>query len=116
MLTFQQKAILAVLPVIYLAGRVKGRRTVRSMNVGRDQFLDILERAKAKGMTETEIAEQVGVSTSELRAVRSAAMASAREELVEQATELAAQGMPLDEVAKKLGLSKVTVRTITIEK
>ena len=68
-------------------------------------FLARVEELRSSGMKETEIAEKLGVSTTELRVYKSIAKEERRSDLVATAKGLRDKGYSLNEIAKRMGYS-----------
>ena len=66
-------------------------------------FLARVEQLHKEGKKETEIAEELGVSTTELRVYKSIAKEERRSDLVATAKGLRDKGYSLNEIAKKMG-------------
>lgn len=68
-------------------------------------FLSRIEDLKSKGMSDTEIAKTIGLSTTEYRVQRSLAKEERRSIEVERAKSLREKGYSLNEIAEKMGYS-----------
>lgn len=107
----QQKLILGVLlPVLYLAGRRRGHKLVESVvettgNPDRAEFLRLIRQCKDEGMSEAQIAKEVGVSVTDFRMVHHAAKHA-------EAEHLHNQGLAVADVARKLGIDTSNYRVI----
>lgn len=66
-------------------------------------FLDRIEKLKSQGKSQKEIADILGMSTTQLRAHESLAKSERRAALVARAKELREQGMSLNAIAKEMG-------------
>lgn len=77
---------------------------------GRMSFLDKYEELKGKGLKETEIAEQLGMNTSQLRNNITWARKEQRAELMTQIGALKEAGFNNTVIANKLNTSEATVR------
>ena len=66
-------------------------------------FLSRVEKLKADGLSETDIAKEVGLSTTELRAYKAIAKAERRSLDVARAKSLRADGKSLNEIAQIMG-------------
>ena len=66
-------------------------------------FLARVEQLHKDGLSEKEIADQVGLSTTEMRVFKSIAKEERRSDLVETAKGLRDKGYSLNEIAKKMG-------------
>lgn len=76
-------------------------------------FLSRVDELKAKGMTETQIAETMDLSTTNLRAQLSLAKQERRSLLVDRARSLKEDGLSNVEIAEKMGLKgESTVRSL----
>ena len=80
---------------------------------GSDDFLVRINEMKKQGMSEKEIAEALGISTTKLRARKSIATTEQRQRLVARAEQLKKQGYNNTEIAKMMGLKgESTVRSL----
>ena len=68
-------------------------------------FLSRIDELKEKGLTEAQIAETIGLTTTQLRVQASLAKSERRHELVETAVGLREKGYSLNEIASKMGYS-----------
>ena len=75
-------------------------------------FLEEIKRLEAKGMSEKDIAEGMGMSIRELRARRSAATNEARELRRAEVNRLAALGYSNVKIGEMMGLNESTVRSL----
>ena len=66
-------------------------------------FLSRVDELKKQGFTNTEIAKQLGMNTTEFRARTSIANEQRRSELVNTARQLKAKGYSLADIAEKMG-------------
>lgn len=73
-------------------------------------FAGTVRSLKEKGLSETEIATQLGMSTTQLRARYSLSSASKKAEQITKALELHDQGLSNVEISKQLGVSPNTVK------
>jgi DNA-directed RNA polymerase specialized sigma24 family protein len=89
-------------------GRGSGRYPLGSGENPNQRYGDLLSRYESlqkEGMKETEIAEAMGMKTTQLRAQLSLAKAERRASLVAKAQELRAEGNSLNEIAEKMGFA-----------
>lgn len=70
-----------------------------------NDFLSRIEKLKSEGMTETEIAKALGMSTTALRVQKSRANEEKRSQLVATARRLRDEGYSLNQIAEKMGYS-----------
>ena len=68
-------------------------------------FLSRIEELKSKGLTETEIAKAMGMSTTQYRAQKSLAKDERRALDVAQAKSLREDGLSLNEIAREMGFA-----------
>lgn len=78
-------------------------------------FLNRVDDLKKKGLSETEIAKALGMSTTEFRKERSLAKAQERELVREKALKLRDEGLGYSEIGRKLGKNESTIRSILNE-
>jgi DNA-binding CsgD family transcriptional regulator len=78
-------------------------------------FLDYVAGLKSEGLTETEIAKGIGISTTDLRAVKSIAKNEVRAANISAAIKLSAKGTSNVEIGRKLGVTEATVRNLLKE-
>lgn len=74
-------------------------------------FLSRVSDLRSKGMTETEIARAMGMSTTQYRAAKSLASSERRKALVAQAKSLAADGLGPVAIGEKMGYNESTIRS-----
>ena len=74
-------------------------------------FLSRVSDLRSKGMTETEIAKAMGMSTTQYRAAKSLASSERRKALVAQAKSLAADGLGPVAIGEKMGYNESTIRS-----
>lgn len=70
-----------------------------------DPFLGKVNRMKAEGKKETEIAEAMGMSTTKLRAQTQIRKSQIRADLVQQAKSLKSDGLNTSEIARRMGFA-----------
>lgn len=78
-------------------------------------FLSRVDELKRKGLTETEIAKALGMSTTEYRKEKSLARAQERNLIREKALSLRDQGYGYSEIGRTLGKNESTIRSILNE-
>lgn len=83
--------------------------TQHARNMG---FLDYLAEMRKKGLTDTQIAQGIGISTTEFRAVRSRARAEVKQQQISQALKLKEKGYSGVAAAAKMGIPEPTYRTL----
>lgn len=66
-------------------------------------FLSRVEELEKKGMTQTKIAEELGLTTTDFRVQKSLAKEERRKLLVARAEDLRGKGLSLNEIAKQMG-------------
>lgn len=76
-----------------------GSQTTRNRS-----FLDYVDNLKKQGMSEAQIAEGAGITTTQLRAARSIALAAQKQEQVLMAERLAEKGLSNGAIAVRMGL------------
>ena len=82
-----------------------------------DDFLSRVDEYKQQGMSEKEIAEAMGLNTTQFRIQRSIANSNRRAEQVAQAKELRDKGLSLNEIAKEMGFKNdSSVRSLLNQK
>lgn len=74
-------------------------------------ILDQIAKLKSQGMTDPQIAEGLGMTTTQLRAQRSIALNSQRKAEIAQIQRLKAKGMSNVEIGKRLDMPEATVRS-----
>lgn len=74
-------------------------------------FLQIADEYKKSGMTEAQIADAMGISTTKYRALRSIATNQIRKENIQRVNELKEKGYSNVEIGKKLGVNESVVRS-----
>lgn len=75
-------------------------------------FLDHVEALRKEGMTEAEIANGLGMTTTQLRATKSIAKTEQKQQQMATAVALKGKGMSTVAVAEQMGLPESTVRTL----
>ena len=79
-------------------------------------FLSRIDELKKQGMTDTQIAKSMGLSTTEYRVQKSLASEERRSIEVERAKDLRAKGYSLNEIARKMGYnSDSSIRSLLNE-
>lgn len=73
-------------------------------------FLDSIKELSDSGMSESEIAEAVGLTTKQLRETKSIARAEHKAAQVSQAQRLKDKGMSTSEIGRRMGLNESSVR------
>lgn len=73
-------------------------------------YLDYLDKMKAEGLSEAQIAQGLGISTTQMRAAKSIASNQQRQERIAMAERLRAKGMSVNAVGQRMGLNESTVR------
>lgn len=76
------------------------------------QFLDYVDDLKSKGLTESEIAQGVGITTTQLRAARSIAKNQQRAADIAMAQRLKEKGMSNVAIGERMGKNESTVRSL----
>ena len=84
----------------------------RSENTRNRSYLDTIEMHKRDGMSESEIAKGYGITTTQLRAARSIALAQQKQEKILTAQRLADKGWSNVEIGKRMGLNESSVRAL----
>ena len=80
-----------------------------------ENFLKTVDELKKKGLTEKQIAEGMGMNTSELRKRKSLANAENRSYLSAEAKRLKAKGMSTSAIARRMGRNESSVRLLLDE-
>lgn len=75
-------------------------------------ILSIVERLSQQGLSEKEIADSLGISTTQLRNQKSIAVAAAKEALRLQVTRMRESGQSVASIASELGMPDSTVRDL----
>lgn len=75
-------------------------------------FLDYVKEMRGQGLTDTQIAEGLGMSTTDFRAQNSIAKNSYRQELISQAWALQSKGMGGVAAAAQMGIPESTYRSL----
>lgn len=78
-----------------------------------DFLAEVSRLQKKLGMKETEVAEELGMNTTELRARKTAAKSAKREGDVARARQMREKGMSYSAIAEKLGVSTTTAKTLS---
>lgn len=76
-------------------------------------FVAIVREMRAQGLTDTQIAQGMGMSTTDFRARNSVAKNALRQEQISQAWALKEKGMGNVEAAKQMGIPESTFRSLT---
>lgn len=79
---------------------------------GSSYFLKMAKELKDSGLSETQIAEAMGYSTTEYRAKKSLARTAKRDEDTRTATELKGQGLSNVEIGKRMEINESSVRSL----
>lgn len=77
----------------------------------RSALLNHISELKAKGLSEKEIAEGMGISTTQFRNLRSIAKIEQRQADISQANKLKDKGMSVPAIAERMGMPERTVRS-----
>lgn len=77
-----------------------------------EAWFDNYFKCKSEGMSETEIARALGMSTTELRAKKSIEKAQERAALVAEAVRLKDQGLNNSEIGRQMGLNESSIRNL----
>jgi len=75
-------------------------------------FLDIIDMNRKDGMSEAEIARGHGITTTQLRAARSIALAQQKQEKILTATRLKEKGWSNVKIGERMGLNESSVRAL----
>jgi DNA-binding CsgD family transcriptional regulator len=75
-------------------------------------FLDTVENLRKDGMSEAEIARGFGITTTQLRAAKSIALAQQRQEKILTAQRLKDKGWGYSEIGRRMGLNESSVRAL----
>lgn len=75
-------------------------------------ILGTIAELKSKGLTDTEIARGLGLTTTQLRAQRSIATNAARQGRIDQAVKLRTAGNSLTAIGKEMGINESSVRSL----
>jgi hypothetical protein len=78
-------------------------------------FLDDVARLRKDGMTEAKIAEAMGITTTQLRARKSIAVAEQRREKIMTAERLRERGWGYSEIGRRMDLNESSVRALLAE-
>jgi len=81
-------------------------------NQGNKSFLDHIEALRKKGLKETEIAEGLGLTTTELRAQKSIAKNEQKQANIRQAQALKDNGNSTRAISERMGIPESTVRAL----
>ena len=83
-----------------------------SENTRNRSFLDVIDMHRKDGMSETEIARGYGITTTQLRAARSIAVAQQRQTKILTAQRLKEKGWSNVAIGKRMGLNESSVRAL----
>jgi DNA-binding CsgD family transcriptional regulator len=75
-------------------------------------FLDSVEMMRKQGMSETEIARGLGITTTQLRAKKTIARAERKQEQIDQAQRLKDKGYSNVAIGERMGLNESSVRSL----
>jgi len=81
-----------------------------TQNVRNKTFLDYVANLKAQGLSETEIAQGTGITTTQLRAARTIANNQQKQQKIDQVNRLAAKGMSNVAIGERMGIPESSVR------
>jgi len=84
-----------------------GSQTTRNRS-----FLDVIDMHKKDGMSEAEIARGYGITTTELRAARSIALAEQKQTKIQTAQRLKEKGWSNVAIGQRMGLNESSVRAL----
>jgi len=136
-LTLQQKVILGALAAAYLSGRMKGKYKAKrhpfsagNAKLTTDEirtFAEIVQEYTDKGLSLKDVAKRTKVPVEDIKKIVNAStmLEIPRKfdvesvvdlDLYEKAEELVKQGKTAEEIGDILGLKRVIIRTISIEK
>ncbi len=77
-------------------------------------FIDIIKEMRAQGLTDTQIAQGFGMSTTDFRARNSISKNAIRQDQISQAWALNAKGMGNVAAARQMGIPESTYRTLLV--
>lgn len=83
-----------------------------TQNVRNKTFLDYVANLKSQGLTETEIAQGAGITTTQLRAARTIARNQQKQQKIDMAVRLQSKGMSNVEIGKRMGIGESSVRDL----
>lgn len=83
-----------------------------TQNERNQKFIDYISEMKAQGLTDTEIAKGVGISTTQYRAARSIAKNELKQAKIRQAQRLAEKGNSNVAIGKIMGINESSVRAL----
>ena len=86
-----------------------------SQSTRNKSFLDYVDGLRKQGMTETEIANGVGITTTQLRAARSIAKNAEKQANIAMATRLKNKGMSNVAIGQRMGMNESSVRSLLAE-
>jgi orotate phosphoribosyltransferase-like protein len=75
-------------------------------------FLDTVENLKKQGMSESQIAEGFGITTTQLRASRTIALNQQKQEKIAQAQRLKDKGYSNVKIGERMGINESSVRAL----
>lgn len=81
-----------------------------TQNVRNKTFLDYVANLKAQGLSETEIAQGAGITTTQLRAARTIANNQQKQQKIDMAVRLKAKGMSNVAIGERMGIPESSVR------
>jgi hypothetical protein len=84
-----------------------------SQNKRNQMFLDVIENHRTQdGMSEAQIAKAYGMTTTQLRALKSIAINEQRQQQINQATRLKDKGLSNVAIGRQMGINESTVRSL----
>ena len=81
-------------------------------NTRNRKFLDVVQEHRRDGMSEPEIARAYGLTTTQLRAAKSIAIAQQKQERIRQVERLHEKGLSNIAIGEKMGLNESSVRAL----
>ena len=75
-------------------------------------FLDSVEKMKNDGLSETEIARGLGITTTQLRAQRTIALNQQKQEKINMAQRLKDKGLSNVKIGERMGINESSVRAL----
>jgi hypothetical protein len=85
-----------------------------SANMRNKTFLNYVDDMRAAGMSETEIARGMGISTTQLRAAKTNAINQQRQAKIAQIAKLKEKGLSPTAIGRKIGMPEATVRSYLV--
>lgn len=76
------------------------------------KFLDVVEEHRRQGMTDPQIAEGYGISTTQLRQYRTIALAEQKQSQINRALKLQDEGMSNVAIGREMGVNESSVRAL----